>query len=66
MQTLCPREDDVTTFHFEVHKTICVSYSRVMFIVHCIQIHGLGPFHYCYYWKYISSSVSHDPYENYM
>ena len=47
MIMVCPWEVDVPTYHFEDHKTIGVSHSMVMFMVHYIQFHGVAPFHYC-------------------
>ena len=40
-----PRGCDVPTYHLKVEKTISVSPSRVMYRVHHIKWHGLGPLH---------------------
>ena len=47
MKMLRPQEVDVPTYHFVVHKTIGISYSRLIFRVNYIQMHVLGTFHYC-------------------
>ena len=47
MQMLGIDEVDVETYHFEVHKTIGVSNSRVIFRVHYSWINGDFPLHYC-------------------
>jgi hypothetical protein len=52
---------NIQTYLSRVHKTIVLSYSMVMFMVHHLQIHGLVPF---YYWgpqRDLSNSLLSDP-----
>ena len=41
-----PEGIDVPTYHLEVHKSLGVSSSRVMFRIYHIQIHDVLYFHY--------------------
>lgn len=47
MQKLHPREVNVPTYYFGVHKTLGILSTRVIFRVQHRQIHGVTPFHYC-------------------
>lgn len=55
MQNLHRLEVNIRTYHFGVHKTICVSSSRVMIRVHPRLRHGVGPFLYCVSWWDLSN-----------
>jgi hypothetical protein len=46
MQKLRPQEGDLATYHFGVHKIVCISNLGVTFRVHYIQSHGVGPLIY--------------------
>lgn len=46
IQNLLKQNVDIPTYHFRVHKTVGVSYSRFMFKVHCIYMNGVHHFHY--------------------
>ena len=61
MQMLHHSEVDVPTHHFRVHKTVCILYSKVMFRVHYIWMHGLFLSHYCTHQIYLSNSLLSDP-----
>ena len=58
MQELCRWEFDIQTCHIGVHITLGISYSRVMFRVHCWWRNVLDPFQYCVMWLYLLSGLS--------
>ena len=60
MQTLCPWEVYVPTYHFEVHKPIVILSSRVIFRVHHILMHGLLHFHCYSLWHDLSNGLLRD------
>lgn len=56
-----PGEVDLETYHIRVHKTIRVSYCRVIFSVHHTQNHGVVPIHYFTLHWGLSSSLLINP-----
>ena len=59
MQKLHPKEFDIPTYHFGVHKIFRISSSKVMFMVENILRHGLGPFNYYYpQWNLLNSLLN--------
>ena len=66
MEKLCTLGANVRDWNFRVHKTIGVSYSRVIFRVHYIESHGMVSFDYFNPWKDHSNSLPSDPNINHM
>ena len=66
IQKLHPSKVDLATYNFRVQKPIDVWFSRVMFSLKCIQMHGVGNFHYFSLWQDLSNGVSSDPNEDWM
>ena len=61
MKKLLPQEVDIPTWHFKVHKFICISHYRVMFMVNYSQRHCVDPFHCCTPQGHISNGLLSDP-----
>jgi hypothetical protein len=61
MQKIHPREVDIPLYHLRVHNTICVSSSRVIFMLHSSWRHYLGPYYYFTHCKNLSNILLHDP-----
>lgn len=57
LKKLCPREVDILTYHFVVHKNVGVSYSKVIFRVCSNKRHGIGTLQYFTPPRYLSNCL---------
>ena len=66
MQNLHPRGVDIPIYHFKVHKTIVISYYRVILSLKCIQRNGVGSLFCVSPQQYLSKGLLSDPIKDHM